>query len=159
MPCPGSPAQGIHGAGVRGSTCPFYSLKIREAMAGGRTRLPSRSLMALAALMAPHILDARGALTDARPIPGAGAQFSLHCSGVQGVALDMSASRYLSRKAGGAQAPNCRGRWAQVPGSPGRVGSRGCRGWRTPGDRAQPAPGAASGRQLIGGPSSPTRPF
>lgn len=61
-------------------------------MVGGRKQLHLNSLMVLVALMAPHILDPRGAITSARPTPGAGTQLCLHCCDLQGVTLDTSAS-------------------------------------------------------------------
>ena len=114
LPCPGSPARNPQSRS-EGQHMPFPQLEDRgrQWQVGGNSSPPAT--WALAALMPPTTSWTHGA----RPVPAVGPKLCFHCSGLWVVTLDLSAITHLSRLAGGAQAPNCRGRWAQVLGNPG----------------------------------------
>lgn len=154
LSCPGSPAQRDPWSRVRGQHRPFPQLEEKGDVVGGRKQLPFNSLVALAALTAPNILDPWGAITSARPTPGPRPSFVYIALIYRG--LLRTHERHSSLQPGwGSLGPHYGEKWAQVLGGSGRVDRGGCVGWRTPGSGAQTTRSAAAGKHQKWGPIQP----
>lgn len=97
----------------------------------------------------PDISDPRGAVTSARPVPGAKDKLcyiALICRGHSGYV----SVTHLSSLVGGAQVPNCRGEMGPSTWRPWESGKRGLHRLAAARSGAQTTPSAASGRHLKG---------